>query len=297
MGEDIEITIGKRIKKILARFLPVPARTFHAEIQEITQTYNRDITEIKDILYNLSNSTTDIQLTLREIQINTLATRKKTDEIIWAEIFNNTVDNSTWLNNISLSPGRWAAGYAYLYIIFRVLRDAKPNRILELGLGESTRIISQYSSAHKESEHIIVESDPEWISFFSKTIHMSDNSNIVHLPLLYQSYKESESVRGYKDFSSNLSNGKYDFICIDGPFGADMKEYARIDALSLLPEHLADSFVILVDDYNRVPEQKMVEDLLLLLENAKISYCKGVYKGEKNTLLICSNDLKFLASL
>lgn len=36
-------------------------------------------------------------------------------EILWGEIFNNTVSNSDWLTDRSFSPGRWAVGYQYLY--------------------------------------------------------------------------------------------------------------------------------------------------------------------------------------
>ena len=60
----------------------------------------------------------------------------------WAAIFNNTIHDSTWLKDRSFSPGRWAVGYQFLYVMYRILNEIKPERILELGLGQSTRMLS-----------------------------------------------------------------------------------------------------------------------------------------------------------
>ncbi len=62
-------------------------------------------------------------------------------EILWAEIFRSVTDKSTWLKNRSFAPGRWALGYPALYILYRILNEMKPKSILELGLGQSTRMI------------------------------------------------------------------------------------------------------------------------------------------------------------
>ena len=41
----------------------------------------------------------------------------------------------------------------------------------------------------------------------------------------------------------------------------------------------------------------MVKDMMSKIENAGIPYAHGVYKGAKDTLIICSKDKKFLTSL
>jgi len=218
-------------------------------------------------------------------------------EILWANIFNNTVSDSLWLHDKTLSPGRWAAGYPFLYILYRVLRDAKPKRILELGLGETTKLISQYAAANGDIEHFVAEHDPEWISFFSQAFALPDNTKIEQLPWGYEPYKEAESVRVYDGFPERFKNGKYDFICIDGPFGGDMKDYARIDVLNLMLENLGESFVILLDDYNRSGEQKTAVEILGKLDGGNVSYAKSTYNGQKAGLIVCSEDMKFLISL
>ncbi|MCL2082040.1 MAG: class I SAM-dependent methyltransferase [Oscillospiraceae bacterium] len=223
--------------------------------------------------------------------------QKTADEILWANIFNSTTDNSDWLKIKTFSPGRWAAGYPFLYILYRVLRDVKPKRILELGLGETTRVISQYSAEHQEAEHFVVEHDPEWISFFTKASPLPGNTKIVQLPWGSVSHKDSEAVRVYEGFSERFSNGSYDLLCIDGPLGGDMEQYARIDSLALVPEHLSSSFTVIVDDYDRITEQNMVKDLCEKLDSADIPYAKASYRGMKHAFIACSTDNRFLASL
>ena len=221
----------------------------------------------------------------------------KSDEILWAEIFNNTINDSDWLKNKTFSPGRWAAGYAFLYILYRSLRDTESKCILELGLGDTTRVISQYVSEHKNVEHFVAENNQEWIDFFKYNFKIPDRTKIVKLQLSFLPYKEYESIRIYDGFYENFKNKKYDLICIDGPQGSDMTGYARIDVLSLLPENLSSSFIIFVDDYNRTTEQNMVNDMLEKLDKANIPYFKAIYKGLKQTLIICSEDKKFLLTL
>lgn len=45
-----------------------------------------------------------------------------------------------------------------------------------------------------------------------------------------------------------------------------MKYYSRIDTLSILPNCLDTSFIIMLDDYDRVPEQNAVKDIITLLK-------------------------------
>ena len=42
-------------------------------------------------------------------------------EILWAQIFNNTISSSAWLKDASFSPGRAAVGYPFLYACYRIL--------------------------------------------------------------------------------------------------------------------------------------------------------------------------------
>lgn len=215
----------------------------------------------------------------------------------WAAIFNNTIYNSSWLNDRSFSPGRWAVGYQFLYVMYRILNEVKPKSILELGLGQSTRMIAQYVRASSDVNHYVVEHDPGWIEFFSNNFAVPESTTIVQLPWDFRPYKEAERVRCYKDFAANFKDKVFDFISIDGPLGGDMHQYARIDTLSIVPESLAENFVIMIDDTERSGEIGMIAELLAKLDAAGIKYKVGRYRGEKQATVICSLAWGFLSSM
>lgn len=248
---------------------------FH-EIKEISQ-------EIKDVT--------------KEVRNVSYATRNTSFEILWAEVYKSATENSSWLKNKAFAPGRWAAGYPFLYILYRILNDIKPCRILELGLGESTKEISQYVAVHTQVEHFIVEHDSSWIAYFKREFSLPENTKLVELPLDFRPYKDVTSVLGYKNFYQKFSNGKYDLIAIDGPFGEKDNKYSRIDVLQLIPDCLSDSFVIVMDDYNRITEKNTVKEICLILDTNNIEYVIGEYRGEKSTCVICSKDISFLTTL
>ncbi|MDR0649034.1 MAG: hypothetical protein LBF92_06835, partial [Synergistaceae bacterium] len=103
------------------------------------------------------------------------------EEILWAQIFHDTIAGSKWLIDKSFSPGRWAVGYEFLYVLYRVLNSVRPKKILELGLGQTTNMLSQYVSAHEDVRHLIVEHDTEWIDFFRKEHDISERTKIIQM--------------------------------------------------------------------------------------------------------------------
>lgn len=218
-------------------------------------------------------------------------------EAVWAAVFNQCIYGSSWLKDTSFSPGRWAIGYQYLYVLYRILDEVRPRHILELGLGQSTKMIAQYASAFPEVKHQVVEHDSEWISFFKRNYQIPENTEIVQLPGDFVPYKEAEAVRVYKDFGAQFERQKFDFISIDAPLGGDMKQYARIDVLQLIPNCLSDDFIIMIDDCNRTGEQATVRDIEEKLKSCSIPCRIGKYSGDKDAVVIASEKNKFVCSM
>ena len=260
------------------------------EQKENTENANKELELIKrnnnDILETV-NSSKDISREIRNIN----------KEILWAETFNNTVSGSEWLKDKSFSPGRWAVGYQYLYAVYRILNTVKPKKILELGLGQSTKLLSQYAKANKVVKHIVVEHDQEWIDFYKKENEVAENTEILKIEREYRKYKNDDKVLAFKEFKENLKGQKFDFISIDAPLGANAKIYARVDVLEILPECLEKDFVMVIDDYNRKGEKNTVNEIERILKEHNISYCKGIYYGEKECMVISSEKLKFVCSM
>src|SRR5688500_5133211 len=81
-------------------------------------------------------------------------------ELEWAHIFHDTIKDKKWLRNLGISPGRWAGNYSFLYVLVKILSEYKPKKIIEFGLGESSKIVSSFlNNELQNSTHLIVEQD------------------------------------------------------------------------------------------------------------------------------------------
>lgn len=132
-----------------------------------------EIHELKTKIDNNSRNMDDLYNMLNKVKRNT-------DEIVFANIFHDTIKNSEWFN-IPLSLSSGAIGYNMAYIIYRTLNDIKPKKILELGLGQSTKIINEYAKYFKNIEHDIVEHNKEWIDFFEKSVYTLVSPDLEYL--------------------------------------------------------------------------------------------------------------------
>jgi hypothetical protein len=221
-------------------------------------------------------------------------TQKSIDEVYWSSVFNSSIADSKWIINKSFNPGRWAAGYPMLYILFRVYNDIKPKNILEFGLGESSKLTYQYSKAFTDSKFTIIEQDINWLNFFSNKIYDISLNTIV----LEQGKREIEGheVLCYNGLLENLGKQKFDFIIVDGPWGSP--HYSRYEVVDLIMnDMIAEDFVIIIDDHERKGEQETEWKVKELLNKKGIKYAEAEYSGVKQTLLLCSEKYSFLTNL
>ncbi len=170
-------------------------------------------------------------------------------------------------------------------------------KILELGLGQSTKIIGQYAKTNENVTHYVIEHDENWIHFFENRFPLSDKTQVTHCDWTYSDFGGHNHIREYDGFYDKFHDKKFNFIFIDAPLGNDMPDYARIDVLRILPDCLEDSFVIVMDDCNRSGELNTFVSMCELLKKEEIPYVLGLYSGEKDVRMICSKDLAFLASM
>ena len=219
-------------------------------------------------------------------------------ELLWAQIWHDTAKGCEWLGeDFGVSPGRWAVGYDYLYVMTRVLEELRPKNVLDIGLGISTSLLSRYFDYYKydNGKHVVIEHDESWINFYTQRHKISDCTQIRNSPLIEKNV-EGYNFKAYKDFSDIVHNRKFDVISIDGPFGSSGK-YSRRDILSVIPTILGDSFVVVLDDMHRVGEQNTFEEIKRILSSNGIAYEFGLYTGEKCCGVIVSEDNKFICSM
>ena len=266
-------------------------------IVEENKQYNKQYNKTESIL---EKNTQQLSLIIqKENEAFTRMTNifRASNEIVWSSIFHDTIKESDWLIDKTFSPGRWAAGYPFLYILFKCLDVMAPTSILELGLGQTTRMIGQYAKSDQHCEHYIVEHDDTWIEFFGKSFSLAENSNIIKLNLSKSDYLGDSDVTVYEEFEQTFSDKKFDLISVDAPFGGDAYLYSRVDILKLLPKCLKKNFVILVDDFNRKGEKNTVIVMEEILSEHDIKFFTGKYQGNKETYIIASEELGFLCSM
>lgn len=233
---------------------------------------------------------------------------RNVNELNWANIFHDSIKGCTWLDseNFAINPGRWAVGYNYFYAVFRVLNEFKPKNILELGLGQSSRLIGQYAKTHEDCRHSIVEHDAAFVEISRKNFNFAPNTeiNVVGLKRITLNLSDGKGGTGEvtiydeEHFSEVVEGQRYDFISIDGPYGFNNAlPFSRIDILNYLPQCLNESFCLVIDDFNRIGEKNTAALIKNILAQENIPFREGVYSGSKDLYLLASANLAWLCTM
>ena len=178
--------------------------------------------------------------------------------------------------------------------MYRILNDTQPKNILELGLGQSSKMLNQYVDYFEDSRCTSIDHNKEWVEFFQQVYTLSNRTHIKFLELENTDYK-SQKVSVYKGFKQIHENENYDLIVVDGPYQG--KQFSRIDILGLLDTHLSASFAILFDDANSVGVRNTIADVEVMLKTIGREYRKQTYFSLKDVVILCSVDKVFLTTL
>ncbi len=271
-----------------------------SSFDEAAKSINDQIVTSINIVNDITSKITMDQKNLMDkynVQIDKITLLGRIEEEnTWSNVFHDVIKDSVWLMNKAFAPGRWAAGYQMLYVMYRILDSVKPKKILELGLGQTTRMISQYSGYY-HAEHQVVEHDPKWIEFFATTYEVPDNVKFVNIDTIIDKYLDDEAVIMYQGFEEQFRGQKFDFICIDAPLGGKAIKYARVDILKILPDCLESDFVLLLDDTERIGETNTVKLLQKTFEKNGIEYVMKRYDGRKSSTIFTTKKYSFLTSL
>lgn len=163
--------------------------------------------------------------------------------------------------NHPLPPMRlWAISPDVATVLFSQIKSHRPNVILELGSGIST-LISAYSAqqANLDVQVYTIEHEKEYAQ---KTQHyieahgFNKNINTLHAPLQPISINEFSGKWYATDIFSQINS--VDLLFIDGPPGK-LQPLSRYPALPILYDKLNEGAIIILDDYAREDEFKVVQ--------------------------------------
>lgn len=216
-------------------------------------------------------------------------------EVLEGLRFSLGIRGVSWLENTSFTANSYAVSYDYLLTLVKVLQHLNPKNILEFGLGQSSKVLSKYHDTHS-GDYTVIENDKDWKDFFMKELCPCKDISIHIVPLIHSLDDDfGVKVRKYSNIRNIVEGKKFDLISIDGPLGSERN--SRADILEYIPDCLADSWCVLLDDCGRIGEQDTIKRLKSILSRNNIKYCERVYGDSKSFYLIASVDNRFFTSL
>lgn len=212
-------------------------------------------------------------------------------ELLFANYFQDSIKNSTWVKDKSFSAFGGAANYSMLYKLFKVLDIIKPNIILEFGLGQTTKLTCQYAEANKNKKVIVIDDDTDWVDMYKKQTKVPKNLELITLELQDFRYKNKvlQRMGEYKDLDKVLGKTQFNLVIVDGPIGYD-KEYPRTNVISLV-NNLAKDFVVIFDDAEREGEQRTLDLFRKELNKSSIEFAEFSWNGSKTQHYFCAKHL------
>ena len=218
-------------------------------------------------------------------------------ELEWAHIFHDSIRAKPWLQSLSLNIGRWAGNYSYFYVLCRLLNDYQPAKIIEFGVGESSKVVSAFlENQLLESRHVILEEDEEWAAAFSKRFELNQRSEVKLLPIAEKQTPDGVEYNGYQGIEKLVQNTKYDLYLVDGPKGS--QQCSRYDIVVAMERiEAGDEFIVVIDDCEREGEQQTAERLQQMLRDKGLTIFTGQYMGNSSQIVIATPKYRFAATL
>jgi len=198
-------------------------------------------------------------------------------EVIYQNLFYKLIEKKS---DIDFFPVKAAASYSLLYLIYRTIEEVPVSNVLELGAGESTKLLSSIGSSKKV---VTLESDEFWANSLNEQVH--SNINVIFSP------ERVENIRGYESscYQEDLDGSFFDMIIVDAPKG--LKKRSRWCSLKYLSNNLSkEGFVVIFDDVDRLGEMDTVEEFLKLLDTKGVDYQVSFTRARKTQCLISSGD-------
>lgn len=269
------------------------------EMENLIAQHNSEMSDLKSqVMQELNNNFNYIEKYLTNLNHSETIIN---NELKYAFIFNDTIKNSSWLDKTDFSLVNSAANYSFMYSLYRILNEARPKNILELGLGQTTKLTSQYANHFDDVKLTVFETDEDWIEVFSEKPIISDCMSIIQLDEEPFEYNNTSNIR-FKDFEKAVNGEKYDLVIIDGPRGFkrglngdQLLDYSRTNIWQMIPSNLEDDFIIIIDDYERAGEKNTMDHAKEMLEENNIKLFTYTSKGLKTQHAIFTEKYKFIS--
>ena len=181
--------------------------------------------------------------------------------------------------DLPLYPLRSAATYSYLYLLLRAAQELPALRILELGAGQSTRLLDRLRAGF-DLELTTLEHDPGW----QQRIQGQVDTQVLMAPLIRRTLR-NHTCDGY-DASVLAEGRRFNMLLVDGPRSSHRR--SRWGCLEFMENWLDDEFLIIFDDAERRGELQTIAAALRLLDGKGIRYRCNLVRSVNSQFLIAT---------
>lgn len=176
-----------------------------------------------------------------------------------------------------LYPTGGAAGPLLLYILIRTLNESEIDHVLDLGAGQTTRVVNAWAA--RGNGHLVTfEQDPVWATSLRAEVDRQ-HTRVLHLPL------EEFSLNGttLQWYSSpppgTLPTTGFDLLIVDGPVGTE--RLSRYGIIPHVPEWLNQEWAIIWDDLQRPADLESFALLIERLRSLGVAHDHIIIGGER----------------
>lgn len=185
-------------------------------------------------------------------------TQQLNRELVLMDILRQMQAEFHWLPK-PLFPVGGAANHALLYLLARSLEEHRPERILELGIGQSSRVLSGYS--HETGANVVsLDESPFWVE------KMRSHCNVATHQLLHTALITTPRGRWYdiQSVKSFLPTAGFELVLVDGPTGT--RRYSRAGVIDWFLDNCPQDWLVIWDDLQRLAD---LESFTLFVETAR----------------------------
>ena len=200
-----------------------------------------------------------------------------------------------------------AAGSPTLQLLLtKILSLCKPETVLELGSGQTTKLLAHYARSRPAVTVLTIEEDSAWHSRLSAALQVPPNhqyraSGLEPREVVLPNNRGTVSTFWYREAESLLSGRRFQLILVDGPTnyrrGDEFVRYSRSGLIPHLPSILDDSFVIVIDDTDNYGYLLTARSMRESITARGRAVCAFDVHGVKSHTVLCSPDWQFLRSV
>ena len=251
--------------------------------------------EFKMLVQNMEEQKKQILDSIQNLQKKA---QTQYQELNFADLLHDSTRNSQWFKDKTLSLYGWGANYSFIYTLFRILDNVKPENILEMGLGQTSMVTSQYiANCRPDAQLDIIENDPGWIDVYQSKLPQHANVCLHRCDIeFFEDRGEKNRKYQEKELKKITQDKKYNMIIVDGPMGGGQK-FPRSNIMELVESNFAKDFVIIFDDAERPGEQNTIARTKEKLVAQGVEF--GVQRRDalKSQVLIFSKSYEFVQFL